>query len=76
MSGLIIPPMWTCTTAAVSGVSAAAAVARLEHLDQHLGSIAESDGQALGMMRERSRILLICDALVQHRAYFDAEESE
>jgi uncharacterized membrane protein YccC len=54
----------------------AAAVARLEHLDQHLGSIAESDGQALGMMRERSRILLICDALVQHRAYFDAEESE
>ena len=29
MSGLIIPPMWTCTTAAVPGVSAAATVARL-----------------------------------------------
>ena len=53
----------------------AAAVSGLERLDQRLASIAESEGQASGMMRERGRILLICDALVQHRAYFDAEES-
>ena len=29
MSGLIIPPMWTCTTAAVCGVSTGSTVARL-----------------------------------------------
>jgi hypothetical protein len=53
----------------------AATVAGLERLDHRLASIAESDVQASGIMRERSRILLVCDALVQHRAYFDAEES-
>jgi len=48
------------------------AIARLDRLDQHLASASESEAEISINLRERSRILLICDALVRHRAYFDA----
>jgi uncharacterized membrane protein YccC len=49
--------------------NSATAVARLERLDDRLASMTGSDPPIL---HERARILLICDALVQHRGYFDA----
>jgi uncharacterized membrane protein YccC len=49
-----------------------AAIAGFERLDQRLASLADSDPHPLATLRERGRILLICDALVHHRAYFDA----
>jgi uncharacterized membrane protein YccC len=52
--------------------SSATAIARLEQLDQRLASLADSDPRTSATLRERGRILLICDALVQHHAYFDA----
>jgi uncharacterized membrane protein YccC len=55
--------------------NSAAAVARLERLDRRLASLTESDPQTLLILHERARILLICDALMQHRAYFDGGES-
>ena len=54
--------------------NSAAAVARLERLDRRLASLTESDPQTLLILHERARILLICDALMQHRAYFDGGE--
>jgi uncharacterized membrane protein YccC len=54
--------------------NSAAAVARLERLDRRLASLTESDPQTLLILHERARILLLCDALVQHRGYFDAGE--
>ena len=55
--------------------NSAAAVARLERLDHRLASLTESDPQTLVILHERARILLICDALMEHRAYFDGGES-
>jgi uncharacterized membrane protein YccC len=55
--------------------NSAAAVAQLECLDRRLASLTGSDPQALLILHERARILLICDALIQHRAYFDNGES-
>jgi uncharacterized membrane protein YccC len=55
--------------------NSAAAVAQLERLDLRLASLTGSDPQTLLILHERARILLICDALVQHRAYFDGGES-
>jgi hypothetical protein len=55
--------------------NSAVAVAGLERLDQRLAPLTDSDPQTPVTLRARGRILLICDALVQHRAYFDAEES-
>jgi uncharacterized membrane protein YccC len=55
--------------------NSAVAVARLERLDQRLAPLTDSDPQTPVTLRARGRILLICDALAQHRAYFDAEES-
>jgi uncharacterized membrane protein YccC len=55
--------------------NSAAAVAQLECLDRRLASLTGSDPQALLILHERARILLICDALLQHRAYFDNGES-
>jgi uncharacterized membrane protein YccC len=54
--------------------NSAAAVAQLERLDRRLASLTESDSQTVLILRERARILLICDALVQHRVYFDVGE--
>jgi len=53
----------------------AGAVARLERLDGRLASLTESDPQTVLILHERARILLICDALMQHRSYFDGGES-
>jgi uncharacterized membrane protein YccC len=55
--------------------NSAAAVARRERLDRRLASLIESDPQTLMILHSRARILLICDALMQHRAYFDGGES-
>ena len=55
--------------------NSAAAVARLERLDRRLAPPTESDPQTLLILHERARILLISDALMQHRAYFDGGES-
>jgi hypothetical protein len=55
--------------------NSAAAVAELERLDRRLTSPTESDSQTLLILQERARILLICDALMEHRAYFDGGES-
>jgi uncharacterized membrane protein YccC len=55
--------------------NSAGAVARLERLDGRLASLTESDPQTLLILHERARTLLICDALMQHRAYFDGGES-
>ena len=52
----------------------AAAVAELERLDHRLASLPDSDPQTPATLGERGRILLICDALTYHRAYFDAGE--
>jgi uncharacterized membrane protein YccC len=52
--------------------NSAAATARLTALDQCLASRNEADPQTSHVLRERGRILAICDALVRHRAYFDA----
>jgi uncharacterized membrane protein YccC len=54
--------------------NSAATVARLERLDRRLASLTKSDPQASLALHQRARILLICDALVQHRVYFDAGE--
>jgi uncharacterized membrane protein YccC len=54
--------------------NSAAAVTRLDRFDHRLASLTESDPQTLVILQERARILLICDALVQHRLYFDAGE--
>jgi uncharacterized membrane protein YccC len=55
--------------------NSAAAVAQLERLDRRLASPTESDRPTSLILRERARILLICDALIEHRAYFDGGES-
>jgi uncharacterized membrane protein YccC len=46
-----------------------AAIAQLTLLDHHLSSTEQVDSQIAA--RARSRILAICDALADHRAYFD-----
>jgi uncharacterized membrane protein YccC len=55
--------------------NSAAAVAQLERIDRRLASLTESDPQTLLILHERARILLICDALMEHRVYFDGGES-
>jgi uncharacterized membrane protein YccC len=52
-----------------------AAGAELERLDHRLASLPDSDPQSPAMLGERGRILLICDALANHRAYFDGGEA-
>ena len=67
----LAPDLCSALQALVQGNSAAA-IARLKSLDQHLASIADFGTQTSLATRARSRILAISDALVQHRAYFDA----
>jgi uncharacterized membrane protein YccC len=52
--------------------NSAAATARLSEFDQRLAPLSEADPHTLLVLRERGRVLAICDALVRHRAYFDA----
>jgi uncharacterized membrane protein YccC len=51
--------------------NSAAASERLTALDQRLASRNEGDRHTSLVLRERGRILAVCDALVQHPAYFD-----
>jgi uncharacterized membrane protein YccC len=55
--------------------NSAAATERLIALDQRLASFNEADPQTCIVLRERGRVLAICDALVRHRAYFDTGAS-
>jgi uncharacterized membrane protein YccC len=52
-----------------------AATAGLTALDQRLDLLRQGDAQTSIVRRERGRVLAICDALVQHRSYFDAGAS-
>jgi len=49
-----------------------AAITQLIALDRNLASVAEPGGEASLATRTRGRILVICDALADHPAYFDA----
>jgi uncharacterized membrane protein YccC len=51
-----------------------AAGAQLERLDHRLTLLPDSDPRSAATLGERGRILLICDALANHRAYFDGGE--
>jgi uncharacterized membrane protein YccC len=53
--------------------NSAAALAQLTRLDHHLASTEQVDAQLAA--RARGRILAICDALADHRAYFDTGAS-
>jgi uncharacterized membrane protein YccC len=52
-----------------------AATAGLAALDQRLALLGQEDPETSLVHRERGRVLAICDALVQHRSYFDAGAS-
>jgi uncharacterized membrane protein YccC len=52
-----------------------AATAGLTVLDQRLASLGRGNLQTSHVQRERGRVLAICDALAQHRSYFDAGAS-
>ena len=60
--------------AALAQGQSAAATARFAELDSRLAALAESGPQAFLALRTRAMVLLVCDALVQHGAYFDAGE--
>ncbi|WP_024507969.1 FUSC family protein [Bradyrhizobium sp. ARR65] len=49
-----------------------AATAGLNVLDQRLASLSVTGPEDSLVLRERGRVLAICDALVRHGAYFDA----
>jgi hypothetical protein len=55
--------------------NSAATTARLTAIDQRLASLGEANPHTYLVLRERGRLLAICDALVRHRAYFDAGAS-
>jgi uncharacterized membrane protein YccC len=52
-----------------------AATAGLTARDQRLALLRQGDPQTSLAQRERGRVLVICDALVRHRCYFDAGAS-
>jgi uncharacterized membrane protein YccC len=52
-----------------------AATAGLTALDQRLALLGKSDPETSLAQRERGRVFAICDALAQHRSYFDAGAS-
>jgi uncharacterized membrane protein YccC len=60
--------------AALAQGHSAAAIARFAGLDRRLAALAESGARAFLALRTRAMVLLVRDALVQHRAYFDAGE--
>jgi uncharacterized membrane protein YccC len=51
--------------------NSAMATARLTEFDHRLASLSEPGLQKLVVLRERGRVLAICDALVRHRAFFE-----
>jgi hypothetical protein len=66
----ILPELDSALDALARGQSAAT-IARLAGLDRRLASRSAVDPQTCLALRERGRILAVCDALVEHRAYFD-----
>jgi uncharacterized membrane protein YccC len=60
--------------AALGEGHSAAAMVRFDELDRRLAAAAESGPRAFLALRARAMVLLVCDALVQHGAYFDAGE--
>jgi uncharacterized membrane protein YccC len=58
--------------AAFARGDSAAAIAGLSALDQRLACLGLTDPEGSLVLRERARLLAICDALVRHGAYFDA----
>jgi len=52
-----------------------AATAGLTVLDQRLASLGRGNLHTSRVQQERGRVLAICDALAQHRSYFDAGAS-
>ncbi len=52
-----------------------AATAGLTALDQRLALLGKSDPETSLAQRERGRVFAICDALAEHRSYFDAGAS-
>jgi uncharacterized membrane protein YccC len=61
--------------AALAKGNSVTATAVLTALDQRLALLEMGEPQTSLMQRERGRLLVICDALVQHRSYFDAGAS-
>jgi uncharacterized membrane protein YccC len=61
--------------AALAQGNSVTATAGLTALDQRLALLETGEPQTSLMRRERGRLLVICDALVQHRSYFDAGAS-
>jgi uncharacterized membrane protein YccC len=68
------PELDSAFVAFAQGRSAAAS-AQLERLDDRLASVAEADAQTSLATRARGRILLVRDALSQHRVYFETGEA-
>jgi uncharacterized membrane protein YccC len=52
-----------------------AAIAGLTALDERLALLRQGNPETSLVQRERGRVLVICDALVRHRCYFDAGAS-
>jgi uncharacterized membrane protein YccC len=60
------------TLAALAQGNSATAIAWLHQLDQRLASGPDHGPQAAAVLRARSRILVISEALSEHASYFDA----
>jgi hypothetical protein len=51
------------------------ATAGLSTVDLHLASLSFTEPESSFVLRERARVLAVCDALVRHGAYFDTGAS-
>lgn len=61
--------------AAFAQEDSAAAIAGLTAFDHRLASLGETGPENSVVLRARSRVLAVCDALVRHGTYFDAGAS-
>jgi uncharacterized membrane protein YccC len=62
--------------AALADGDSVVAAARLDAVDRGLASLPGADARSSIALRARGRILVICDALVTHHAYFDRGERD
>jgi uncharacterized membrane protein YccC len=69
MAELDLPLQFDAALQTFAEGNSAAAIAQLTRLDHHLASTEHVDTQRAA--RARGRILAICDALADHRAFFD-----
>jgi uncharacterized membrane protein YccC len=72
---LHLVPQLDAALAAFAQGDSAAAIAGLNVLDEGLASLGPTSAESSLVLRERGRLLAICDALVRHRGYFDAGAS-